>query len=476
MARVAFDNVQIDALPSLFEIGQTESADAVRRQYAVQRAEVANDNVDIVSTQVDILRSRFNDPENGVAALAERVETNFTSIQGARDDLSVQSGQLVEITADITDLNSEINSRATIVQLQDAQADNASARAQLSTTLRSEFDGDIAALDQSLSTEIDSVTGKIESMYAVRLQVDNDGTRYIGGYGLSNDGTTVQAAFDVDLFSIGRLGAGKVQPFIVDTSDGNVYIDRAMIAVLNAGELSAITTKTGTLQVDRLTTAAPNSTAGRVELSGQGSYALWGGSGSKTSGNAKWYVDQAGNFVGRDITARGDVEATSVKAGTVNIIDELMIQGNAVVVPIGYKSDAKTNQAGDVWAEVARINVPAGKLRSATPAFVSFGFNYEFEVWGTGNASVGVRLLINGSIEYEYIIEKILVTNSNSSSLVPINRSGAYNFGRQITLGTSAATVALEAEFYTTNNVDNGERATFNRYMFMQALKNSAGM
>ncbi len=49
----------------------------------------------------------------------------------------------------------------------------------------------------------------------------------IGGFGIYNDGTTVEAGFDVDTFWIGRSGTDKVLPFVID--GGVVYINKARI-------------------------------------------------------------------------------------------------------------------------------------------------------------------------------------------------------------------------------------------------------
>lgn len=63
----------------------------------------------------------------------------------------------------------------------------------------------------------------IGALYTAKLTVNN----LIGGFGIYNDGTSVDAGFDVDTFWIGRTAADKVLPFIIDS--GIVYIDKARI-------------------------------------------------------------------------------------------------------------------------------------------------------------------------------------------------------------------------------------------------------
>lgn len=63
----------------------------------------------------------------------------------------------------------------------------------------------------------------------------------VGGFGIFNDGTEVEAGFDVDRFWIGRTDSDKRKPFIID---GNVvYMNNAMIrnGSIQEGQLGPIT-------------------------------------------------------------------------------------------------------------------------------------------------------------------------------------------------------------------------------------------
>lgn len=92
---------------------------------------------------------------------------------------------------------------------------------------------DIAAVSVSSSASIDEVTGRIEAMYAARVQVNG----LIGGFGLANDGVEVEAGFDVDTFWVGRTGPDKKKPFII--SGGEVFITDAVIEKLTFEKLRA---------------------------------------------------------------------------------------------------------------------------------------------------------------------------------------------------------------------------------------------
>ncbi len=71
-----------------------------------------------------------------------------------------------------------------------------------------------------------SLSGKVTDIGALwTAKVTVNGL--IGGFGIYNDGSTVEAGFDVDTFWIGRSGIDKVLPFIID--GGTVYINKARI-------------------------------------------------------------------------------------------------------------------------------------------------------------------------------------------------------------------------------------------------------
>ncbi|TXH09435.1 MAG: hypothetical protein E6R03_16820 [Hyphomicrobiaceae bacterium] len=84
----------------------------------------------------------------------------------------------------------------------------------------------LAAVQTTLQTNITSVgntVSQIGALYTAKVTVNG----LIGGFGIYNDGTEVQAGFDVDTFWIGRTSADKVKPFIIE--NGVVYMSSAVI-------------------------------------------------------------------------------------------------------------------------------------------------------------------------------------------------------------------------------------------------------
>lgn len=95
--------------------------------------------------------------------------------------------------------------------------------ASLVNTLAVATDENLVTAQTTLQTSIDSVTNDVNAMYTAKLTVNG----LIGGFGLNNDGTSVEAGFDVDTFWVGRTNEDKKKPFII--ADEEVFINQAVI-------------------------------------------------------------------------------------------------------------------------------------------------------------------------------------------------------------------------------------------------------
>jgi len=76
-----------------------------------------------------------------------------------------------------------------------------------------------------------------------------------------------------------------------------------------------------------VTTYIDNAAIGNAQIGGN----LWSTNWNYAGGTG-WLLDRSGNFYGNNIYARGDIEASSLKAG-VAMVDTLHIAGEAVIVP-----------------------------------------------------------------------------------------------------------------------------------------------
>lgn len=102
------------------------------------------------------------------------------------------------------------------------------------TTSQTTLNGNIASAQSTLQTNIDTVDGRVTTigaLYTAKVSVNG----LIGGFGIYNDGSTIQAGFDVNEFWVGSSQANKRKPFII--SDGVTYIDDAAINKLTFTKL-----------------------------------------------------------------------------------------------------------------------------------------------------------------------------------------------------------------------------------------------
>lgn len=146
------------------------------------------------------------------------------------DDVQVQEGDL--LTGYAPGDQAELFAAVQTEQL--ARIDQDAVLASAITTAESAAAGNLAQAQTTLQTNINTVNGKVTqigALYTAKLSVNG----LVGGFGVYNDGSTVQAGFDVDEFWIGRTQANKRKPFIID--GGVVYVDEAAINKLTFSKL-----------------------------------------------------------------------------------------------------------------------------------------------------------------------------------------------------------------------------------------------
>lgn len=129
--------------------------------------------------------------------------------------------------------------------LADVQAGIAATHTYITTEINSRIEGDAAIAEQitlvaaaagssiaAVTVNLDAWVGQplrdgglpsIGALYTAKVTVNG----LVGGFGVFNNGQTIEAGFEVDTFWIGRSAIDKVLPFIV--SDGVVYMNKAVI-------------------------------------------------------------------------------------------------------------------------------------------------------------------------------------------------------------------------------------------------------
>lgn len=191
------------------------------------------------------LRAQLGQIVTNYGEFQDEVETRNSAVANLTDAISQMQTTIDEA---ITLVNDEITSRqdgdsALVLSVNSIAAANAnalaliasesearvaadSALALLISTAETTFGDNLAAVEVGLASSITTINGELESIGALyTAKVTANGL--VGGFGIYNDGTEVQAGFDVDTFWVGRTSADKVKPFIIQ--DGVVYMNSAVI-------------------------------------------------------------------------------------------------------------------------------------------------------------------------------------------------------------------------------------------------------
>ena len=195
---------------------------------------------------------------------------------------------------------------------------------------------------------------------------------YCSGFKMNNDGKQAEALFRADLFAVGKPGVESFS-FVIDgnkvaipgnlVAGGSITGDQIKANSITGDKIKANSVTASKINVNELSTISANighavagtfetdaSSSARVVMTSSGNYPLWIGSGSLNTTNGTLYFDknkkrlftknmQAENITCNkgtftNVTVKGSVEATTIKAGSVDIVDTLMLQENAVTFPL----------------------------------------------------------------------------------------------------------------------------------------------
>jgi hypothetical protein len=226
------------------EVAERTSADAAQIETLEAQAATLQEGIAAVQTYTNTEVERL---DGGIAVNAERIE-----------QVAAQAGD------DIAAVTEHTNSEITRL---DGRVD---ATAEQITTAQTVLGDNIASVQQTLSTNINLVGDTVQqigALYTAKVEVNG----LIGGFGVYNNGSTVEAGFDLDLFWVGRTQENKRKPFII--KDGVVYIDQALINELTftklKDELGTFIVANGQVKADYIDTKglAIRDTSGNIIFS-----------------------------------------------------------------------------------------------------------------------------------------------------------------------------------------------------------------
>ena len=268
---------------------------------------------------------------DSTSALSSKITTLETK-SATKLEAAIQNEQLARTTAD-SSLAAQINT------VQSAAANN------------------LASVQTTMQTNINTLDGKVTSIGALyTAKVDVNGL--IGGFGVYNDGKQVEAGFDVDRFWIGRT-TNKRKPFIID--NGVVYIDEGAINKLT---FSKLRDESGAFVVANGKVKANYIDADNLHVKGQISVGAFDGYAWPTAGLGGAHLSDSGFLIGN---ANGGGKYFKIVSGYgtggnaaiyTNIpayiedlqIDTIKIKNNAVTVPLYAEAGFSNSPNGAITA------------------------------------------------------------------------------------------------------------------------------
>lgn len=195
--------------------------------------------------EISLLQTGLNDEINarltGNTALAEALSAVQSETAQALTYLSEEVTQ--RTTANEALLNS-VNvlavglgeNTAAIANEALVRATDISAFAGQISTVQSTLDNKIVGVETTMGAaiqDLEQTADALGALYTVKLTADG----HVGGFGVYNDGTEVQAVFDVDSFSVGRSSGGSLKPFVVEGNQ--VFLSNTVVPTIESDNYEA---------------------------------------------------------------------------------------------------------------------------------------------------------------------------------------------------------------------------------------------
>lgn len=374
-----------------------------------------------ISSAVTSLGSQINSTLTGYTNTATLSQNFYTKTQ-TDSAISSATTTFMSTTAVNAAISSALTPYTTTASLQTNYYTKTGTDGAISsaiTTSQATLNGNITSAQTTLQTNINTVDGKITgigALYTAKVTVDG----LIGGFGVYNNGTTVDAGFDVDTFWVGRTQANKRKPFII--SGGVTYIDDAAIEKLTFSKLrdssGSFIVENGKVKADYLNVTRVTGgsfTQYNWPSSGNGFYLGPEGLllGNPTGGGQYFQVENNGNIFTRGFSVIG---GNAVFSGTLtaNTVTTTSMASNAV-------TQNYTSSTSGASTSVT-ISVPDGT--SSVVILVGIGSGI-FVGTGSGESSAQLyyppvgKLLINGTT---------VVAEASSAIVWSVNSPGAGTY------------------------------------------------
>ncbi|MGO4011630.1 phage tail protein [Pseudomonas sp. ITP1] len=222
------------------DVGQTvETANGLAQQVATNTTEISELDgvVTAQATAFEALRASYRD-DDGAGDLADAIKS-YTNTAAIASESKVRASQNEAMASRVTTFDAKIGENAAnITELEQVVATNESATATKIDQLNVSVGENSAAIQQT-STAYADTTGKLSTMWSVKMQVTANG-QYVAagiGLGIENTGAGLQSQFLVsaDRFAIVNTIAGGAIAVPFAVQGGQVFMNSAFIQDASIG-------------------------------------------------------------------------------------------------------------------------------------------------------------------------------------------------------------------------------------------------
>lgn len=311
--------------------------------------------IDQLGLDLTLEAQNRQDADDALSVLVSAVQTENADILAMIiDEQSVRATADSALTTSINAAYAAIDDVQALVLVEtEARVDGDAALASQITTVQTEAADNLAAVQVSLETWIGGVEDTVDeigALYTVQVTVNG----LVGGFGIYNSGTSIQAGFDVDTFWVGTTAANKVKPFII--SGGTVYMQNIVVQDALIESLSAGKITTGNLEVLIGTTGTAGIRGGKTSFTDTTNAGFILG---MHAGVPKLFFGNAGNsksisWNGSDLIINGDIIASGNLK--VNSVTTQKIVNNSVTGVYYSRNSTTFSTAGSyAWTTAVEI-------------------------------------------------------------------------------------------------------------------------
>jgi uncharacterized coiled-coil protein SlyX len=348
---------------------------------------------DVVATLDQSTAIKLDKLESSLGGLDGQVAGQAGALDLLKTDVSRIDGAVTAQATSISQLESGVaDNKSAIQTVGQTVADNKSAQAQVNQQVQSSI-GDVAASAQESTEAIATLDGKIASSWAVKLQGNQNGVKYVAGVGLdlTNESGVTQSTFAVlaDRFAVMHAVNG-VPATVFSVQGGASIINSALIGNASITEAKIVNAAISRTKIQE---AAIN--AAKIENA------------AITSAKIQ------------------DAAITRAKIGHAEV-DTLRLAGNAVAIQGGASADGSSTTSSEQTRDLnVTITLPYG-------ADVTIAANVQINPMTTG--------IINHQIRVDWI---------SYGSIMDLKSGGGAVLHTRVAAGTHTFTLRQQAALHS---------------------------